>query len=332
MDGGEIARRGFKYQDWATAYYFLIDEDATQINIERHDDFSIFHPDEQPTHRQFFQAKTSGEGSMSWTLFRRKIIPNFYEISSEFRSEEEKLSFVIVANHNPSQQLNKFIEGIEKLRDNRISSEAFRTRNERLMNGLTSSIKKSNDVHEVDDEVINQMLGGLYYRFHSIDELVSQVESYIKDCQGGNTERSVDRVLQAIRNTDSGTVTKRSIEQDIDHRLERISQSTTNYNGSPGKIRSNSQKMYNDYSTEDIDVSKPAKAKRKTQNYVDLLESKIDQDDEQVELEVAESNIKQGFEIDEEARQNRHRAVDKITRNFERLFELDPEIEPDEDD
>ena len=332
MNGGEIARRGFKYQDWATAYYFLRDEDATQVNIEVHDDFSIFHHDDEPTSRQFFQAKTSDVGSMSWTLFRQKIIPNFYEICSEFRSEEENLSFVIIANHNPSQQLDTFIQGIEKLRDNRITPEVFRTRNERLMDALTSNIERSNDLDEVDDEVINQMLGGLYYRFHSIDELVAEVRSYIKDCQGGHTDRSIDRVLEAIRNTDSGTVTKRSIERDIGHRLERVSQSTTNYTGSPTKIRSDAQDMYNDYSTEDIDVSKPAKDKRQTQNYIDLLESRIDGENEQVELEVTESSIEQGFDIAEEAKQNYQRAVDDISRGLENLFELDPDIEGDENE
>ncbi|TKX70959.1 dsDNA nuclease domain-containing protein [Halorubrum sp. GN11GM_10-3_MGM] len=332
MNGGEIARRGFKYQDWATAYYFLTDEEATQVNIEVHDDFSIFHHDKEPTSRQFFQAKTSDVGSMSWTLFREKIIPNFYEICSEFRSEEENLSFVIVADHNPSRQLNTFIQGIEKLRDNRISTEVFRTRNDRLMDALNSNIERSHDLDEVDDEVINQMLGGLYYQFHSIDELVTQVRSYIRDCQGGRTDYAVDHVLEAIRDTESGTVTKRSIEKDIGHRLERVSQSTTNFTGSPTEIRANAQEMYNDYSAEEIDVAKPAKDKGQTQNYIDLLESKIDSEDEEVELEVTESNIEQGFEIAEEAKQDYQRAVDDISRGLENLFELDPEFEGDNDD
>ena len=330
MNGGEIARRGFRYQDWATAYYFLINEDVTEVNIEVHDDFSIFYRDKDPTHRQFFQAKSSDVGSMSWTKFRETIIPNFYEICSEFRSEEENLSFVIIANYNPSQRLNGFIQDIEKLRDNRISAEAFRTRNERLMDTITSNIKRSNDLDEVEDEVINQMLGGLFYRFHGVDELVTKVRSYIRECQGGHTERSMDRVLRAIRDTDSGTVTKRSIEKDINHRLERVSQSSTNYTGDPAEIRSNARNMYNDYSTEEIDVSKPVKDKRRTQNYIDLLESKIADNDEQVELEVTESSIEQGFETAEEAKQNYQQAVDDINRGLENLFELDPKVEEDD--
>lgn len=331
MNGGEIARKGFIYQDWAAAHQFLTDEDVDQLNIEVHDDFSIFRFDEDPTFRQFFQAKSSNSGSLSWTTFRTSIVPNFYEICDEFHSEEEVLSFEIVANYKPSDQLHTFISDLEKVRDERISVEAFRGRHDRLVDALESTIGSQLDIDDVDDNVFNQLLGGLRFRFFAIDTLVSEVESFIEGCQGGRKDYTRDTLLARIRNTDSGTISKRDIERDIGYRLEQVDQSTTNYTRSPTEIRSDAKTVFQDYNQEEVEVSKPQKDESKVEAYFDLVGNQTTSEGEEVELEVSESNIREGLERAEQAKRKYESAIQDITRGFEDLFKIDDEIKQEND-
>lgn len=330
MNGGEIARKGFIYQDWATAFYFITNEDVDQVNIELHDDFSIFRLDKDPTVRRFFQAKSSDQGSLSWTKFRTSILPNFYTICEEFHHEQENLIFEIVANQKPSSQLKQFIESLQKLRDERISEDTFRTRNDRLVDALESTIENKNDIGEINIDVFNQLLGGIHFRFHGIGELVSEVERFIESCQGGRKKYARNTVLEAIRDTSSGTISKRSLERDIGYRLETVQQSTSNYAGSPDKIRSEAQDVYSNYADEDVNVTQPAKDKRKATNYFDLVGTQTSSDGEEIELEVSESNIREGFEKAEQAKRDYQAAIQDVTRGFENLFNLDDGMGDDE--
>lgn len=324
MNGGEIARRGFIYQDWAAAYYFITNENFEHLKIEEDDDFSMFKRHEEPSVLRFFQAKSSNSGSLGWTKFRKKIIPNFYLLCEEYTDEDNQLMFEIVSNYKPSDNLKTFLDGLDELRRDKRRYEPFRNQFDRRVTQLRETIKNETGIEEIDDDIFNQLLSCTRYNFHSLDEFASQFESYISDCKGGRKDYAQNTILKEIRSTDSGTISKRELEKDIGFNLEVVENSTTPSTNSQ-KLRSEAKDVYQEYNEEDIDVSKPARDKERMTEYFELV-GKGDRD-ENIEIEVSESNIKQGLEQAEQARRNYHAAIQDITRGFENLFEIDEEME-----
>lgn len=322
MNGGEIARGGFIYQDWAAAYYFITNEDFEQLNIEKHDDFSMFNRTEDPAVFRFFQAKSSDTGSLGWYLFRTKIFPNFYSVCEDF-SEKDKLWFEIISNYKPSDQLKSFLDGLDDLRYDNRRFEPFRRQHERRVDQLKDSITTHTEFDEVDDDLFHKLLSYIKYDFQSIDNLVAQVELFIEKCEGGRKDYAKKTILKKIRNTDSGTISKRDLEEDIGYRLEKV-QSSTGYRSSPQELRSEAQTMYREYKEEEIDVSKHARDKQMAEDYFQLVGGGSRK--KNVEVEVSESDIKQGLEQAEQAKRDYQSAIQDITRGFENLFEVDEEI------
>lgn len=329
--GGAPPRRGFNFQDYAAAYFFISDEpmfrtsQPLELHIEQDDsDFSYFIRNSDNEVAHYFEVKEKQEGELKWSEFKSGILPEFVSIMENSPRYSDSNCFHTVVNTAFARNIGKLHDDGKKLRDGQQGWPALATRRERRYDTIRSATNL-----EDDEECFYKLIWGLFGHAISKSELDSRLENYLRDCAPRKHRMAKQVILNEIHETDTGVIRRDELEDKIGISLKPLEVSTRGDETELQHLRNEVEKISQSYPTIDDRTEKLATDKSSMQEYVELLSEKGDVDETIVETHG--THLEEVF--DERIRVERRKSelgksMGKITKT---LIDLDDSTSSGED-
>ncbi|MCT9095292.1 hypothetical protein [Haloarchaeobius sp. HME9146] len=324
--GGAPQRRGQEYQDLAAAYYFLRDESANSLHIEKHHaDFAFFYHDGEYKRKFYFEAKSRKRGQITWSYFSKNIAPNLEKVFIEEETTDETIkNVVLVSNVQVQQKIGKLVDDIRRLRDGAIGWNVLSTKHERkIIDSLVDDL-------EEESKYIEELLRGFDFKHHTKKELIHGIEEYLRECSPGKARFGRKKIIDKIESIDSGTVTREELQNAAGFRLKRLEHSTNSSGQTPEELQSAAQEVHSKYGPDNIEVDEPARSKEDILDYAEYLRGK-DKVDE-VLLETLESRTEENFEELQRLREQERRTETELSQDIGKLIDMDDSTSSEADD
>lgn len=229
--GGPGARRGFSYQDYAAAYYFLKEEDAYELKVEKDADFTCIIRGRGERYNFHFQAKSKEKKHITWTYFKEKIAPTMTELIGDYQSLQEKGEaeviprFFVVMNCNTNDTLSEFLDDLKEFQRERLTWKMLKS-----SRGHKGKIERLRKEMEVGESEVFLFLRSLQFDKRTKGEFNSEISKILKDCHIGRWSEGKEKLLRKIRDTDEGIFSKEEIEDILGFNISRRGESSSKHN------------------------------------------------------------------------------------------------------
>lgn len=313
--GGAPARRGFEYQDYAAAYYFLHYTDAHEIHIERYEDFALFYYEGEFHIKNFFEAKSQKGGQFTKADFRRKVADNFADLVRDHKEEDTVVHLHLVTNVKLHKKLRDFFDDVKALRTNAMQWHTFKNQHDREF------LKPLREETGLNDANLQAFLSGLHHHFHSREELELKVENHLRECNPGKFRKGTRQLMQLIHETDSDTITRDKVEEKIGFSLQKRDTSTSSTRVPGEELREEVREIQTKHEDASVDVVSPIEEREQMGDFISGFEGA-----ENINSNVVEG---QGARIDErykelEELRTKERSIhNELASDIEVLLDMD---------
>lgn len=329
--GGAAPRRGFTYQDYAAAYFFLSDEpsfrskDPLELHIEQDDsDFSYFIRNSDGEIAHYFEVKEKREGELKWNKFKNDVLAEFASIIRDSPRHYDTGVFHTVINTAFARKIARLHNDAKSLRSGQESWPALSTRRERRYDTIRNAV-------ELDDESkFYNLIWGLFGHTIAKSELDSRIENYLRDCSPRKHRKAKQIILNRIHEMDTGVIRRDKIERDIGFDLAPHNDSTSGSSADIGDIQNEVESISNQYSSQSDQVSKVASDQSITQKYVERLSEEDDTVDETV-VETHAAQLDEVFEERIELEKRKSELDHSIGRITDTLVDLEDSTSSEEE-
>jgi len=226
--GGSPGRRGFVFQDVATAYFSLTDypdflqKYPTKFYIEKPSDFSMIIAFDDFDDVHYFEVKSVDEGNYTWGDFKSDVLPKLTELAKGEADSNNRNSYHLVSNVSFNGKLERFFKNVQKLRDGRIQWPHLNNMYEKRNVG---QIEKHSNIE--DEKELAAVVSRLFGHSMSIELLIKKLEEYIKRCNSpGQHKRDTRLLLQKIHEKDDGVLRRVDLEDELEISLRTRDDST----------------------------------------------------------------------------------------------------------
>lgn len=305
--GGAAPRRGFDFQDYAAAYFFISDEPTFRIDrplelhIEEDDtDFSyiIRNTDNEVAHH--FEAKEKQNGELKWSKFKNSILPEFASVMAEYPRYSDVSCFHTVTNTAFASKIADLHNDGKSLRSGSETWPILSTRNSRIYNIVGNATGLSDD-----ENALYKLLWGLHGHAISKSEIDTRLTNYLRDCTPRKHRMAKRVILNEIHETDSGILNIDDFEAKIGATLKPVEDTTRGDTTDPVRLRENIEEISQSYTSES-NLNRLASDKSSISEYIEHMyeESGVDESvvethgaqlqevfDERIELERRKSEL-----------------------------------------
>lgn len=329
--GGAAPRRGFTYQDYAAAYFFLSDEPVfkseqpLELHIEQDDsDFLFFIRQSEGEVAHYFEVKEKQEGELKWNKFKKDILPEFTSIIKNSPRHFDTPIFHTVVNTAFARKIAKLHDDSQSLRNGE-PWPALSARRERRYDTIRNSV----DVEE--KSTFYQLIWGLFGHTIAKSEIESRLENYLRNCSPRKHRRAKEIILNRIHEMDTGIIRRDELEDAIGFDLEPHNDSTNSTTADLSELKNDVDSISDRYSTQSDNISEVATDKSTTQEYVEQLSDEVDGTDETV-VETHGTQLEEAFEERIEIEKRKSELDHSIGRITDSLVDLDDSTSSEEDD
>lgn len=331
--GGAPPRRGFKYQDYAAAYFFISDEPSfrtdqpLELHIEQDDsDFSYFIRNSEGEVAHYFEAKEKKSGELKWNEFKNSVLPEYVSIMENSPRHSDTTCFHTVVNTTFARKVADIHDDAMALRKGQKSWPALAIQRERRYD----TIKDSTDLKE-DEEGFYKLLWGLFGHAISESELDSRLVGYLRDCAPRKHRMAKEVILNEIHETDSGIIRRDSLEEKIGISLSPLDDSSKG-DTDPQNLQVEAERISQKYPSTEGEMEDVVSDLSSTQEYVEWLSEEEDIDETVVETHATQ--LEEAFEERIELEKRKGELGHSIGQLVDILLDLDDSTssEGDSDD
>ena len=328
--GGGPPRRGFAYQDYAAAYFFVSDEptfradNPLELHIEQDDaDFSYFIRNSDREVAHYFEVKEKQQGELKWSELKNSILPEFVSILNNSPRHSDTSCFHTVVNTAFARKVASLHDDANDLRNGE-SWPALSTRRERRYDKIRNATELQDD-----EESFYSLLWGLFGHTISQSELESRLEGYLRDCAPRKHRMAKRVILNEIHETDTGIIRRDELEDKIGVRLKPLEDSTSGDSTEPQHLREEVTKISETYPLKEEETGTIASDKSSSQEYVEWLSEDADVDESVVETHA--THLEEVFEERIELERRKSELDHSIGQITNTLLGLDDSTSSQED-
>lgn len=321
--GGGAPRRGFNFQDYAAAYFFVSDEPTfraaqpLELHIEQDgSDFSYFIRNSDNEIAHYFEVKEKQEGELKWSKFKNSILPEFASIMEDSPRFSDTTIFHTVVNTAFARKIGNLHDDAEKLRQGQLSWPGLSTRRERRYD----TIRSATDLED-DEEGFYRLIWGLFGHAISESELDSRLESYLRSCAPRKHRMAKQVILNEIHETDTGIIRRDELEEEIGFTLKPLDDSTSGDTTEPQHLRGEVENISQSYPSKEDRTSELVADKSSTQEYVEWLSEEAGADESVVETHG--THLEEAFEERIEIERRKSELDHSIGQITNTLLDLD---------
>lgn len=323
--GGATSRRGQDYQNYAAAYFFLSNESATELQIERFDsDFAFFYYKDEFHYKHFFEIKSREKSHFTWSNFKNEVVDEFGRIIKDHVDSEVAPRFHLVTNTKLNRSLHDFYTDIKRLQEGNMSWSTFESQHGRTK---VEAIKQKADI---DDHEVQILLANSCCHEYSKKELITEIEEFLRKRNPVNYRKPARVIKQMIEEVDSGVITKRDFEKEIEFSLTKFSDTTSAEYSDPEEQREAVSQVKNRHSSADVDITSPVLDKQKSLEYAEAIQGRESTNNTVVES--LGTRIEERFSELEEIRVQERGIRQEIGSDLEDLLDMDDSTSSEEED
>jgi hypothetical protein len=280
--GGSAGRRGFVFQDVATAYFSLTDypdflqKYPTEFYIEKPSDFLMKIEFDEFNDVHYFEVKSVDEGNYTWGSFKSDVLPKLTELAKEEADSNNKNSYHLVSNN----KLERFFKNTQKLRDGRIQWPHLKNLYEKRN---VDQIKKHSSLEE--EEELASVVARLFGHSVSMELLIKKLEEYIKRCNSpGQHQKDTRLLLQKIHEKDDGVLRRVDLENELGVSLRTREDSTdAESTDDLTDMLENAEDLQSEMQPENVDVNEVRSWRSFGSEFMNVLSDRNDVDTDMID-------------------------------------------------
>jgi len=331
--GGAAPRRGFTYQDYAAAYFFVSDEPTfrsehpLELHIEQDDsDFVYFIRNSDGEIAHYFEVKEKQKGELKWNKFKNDILTEFTSIIKDSPRHFDTGVFHTVVNTAFARKIANLHDDAKSLRHGQNSWPALSTRRERRYDTIRNAVGL-----EDQESIFYDLIWGLFGHAISKSELDSRLENYLRDCSPRKHRKAKQIILNQIHEMDTGIIRRDELEKKIGFDLVPHNDSTSSTSADLSELQDNVESISDRYSTQSEQISDVASDKATAQGYAERLSENADSVDDSV-VETHATQLEEIFEERIELEKRKSELDHSISRITSSLIDLDDSTSSDEEE
>lgn len=321
QSGGANPRRGFEYQDYAAAYYFLCSDIHTirnrplELHVEEFDaDFSFYLRSDY-THEHHFESKSKEHSEIKWGDFKTNILTEYADIYDEYVADTAH--FHTVTSGTFATDVHQLFELAEKLREGRLSWSLLETKHGRtLLDPLKSEL-------DIDDDDFYYLIWGLHGHSPTKDELELKIEKYLRQFAPTRFTSARKLILDEVHEP-TGVIRREDLEDaanvSFDEQKHSSGESTSR---NVQKLREEAEEMKSKYSGASANRQTIIEDRENSRAYGEALSDSADGDITESQLETHTTHIDTDFERLDKLEKEKAEIKRSISEGLEILLDMD---------